>query len=150
MPRKGMQEDEAETYREAAREHMSLARELHEAGRYVMSHYLAGLAVECILRAYLYRLSPIFTGRHDLLVLYREALFDSVVMPEDKDEVKAALTEVTRRWSNSHRYRSEDALRLFLRRAGIGDRGKFVRESSRRIVNAAFIVANQGELHWND
>lgn len=149
MPRKA-KDNEAEIYREAAREHMSLARELHEAGRYVMSHYLAGLAVECILRAYLYRLSPVFSGRHDLLVLYREAQFDSIVTPENKDTVKAALTEVIRRWSNSHRYRSEDALRLFLRRAGIGYKGKFVRESRRQIVNAAFVIADQGELHWND
>ena len=150
MPRKVTQKDEAETYREAAREHISLARELHDAGRYVMSHYLAGLAVEYILRAYLYRTSPVFSGRHDLVVLYREAQFDDIVASENKDAVKAALTEVTRRWSNSHRYRSEDALRLFLRRAGIGRTGKFVRESSRQIVNAAFVIANQGELHWND
>ena len=150
MPRKGKQEDEAETYREAAREHVTVAQDLHEAGRYVMSHYLAGLAVECILRAYLYRLSPVFSGRHDLPVLYRASQLDGVIDPADEDYVNAALVEVSRRWNNSHRYRSEDALRLFLRRAGIGRKGKFVRESSRRIANAALVIVNQGVLHWND
>ena len=150
MPRKVTQEDEAETYREAAREHIDLAQELHDAGRFVMSHYLAGLAVECILRAYLYRLSPVFSGRHDLPVLYRASQIDSFLALEDQDKVAAALIDVSRRWSNSHRYRSEDALRRFLYRAGIGRKGKFVRESSRQIVNAASLVVDQGVLHWND
>ena len=149
MPRKVTQDNEAEVYREAATEHLALARELHDTGRYVMSHYLAGLAAECILRAYQYRLSPVFSGRHDLQTLYRDAKFDDGMMPEQKTNTVAALTEVTRRWSNSHRYRSEDALRLFLRRANIGRTGKFVRESSRRITNAAAVIGEIGVLRWN-
>ncbi len=148
MPRKA-KDNEAEIYREAATEHLALARELHDTGRYVMSHYLAGLAVECILRAYQYRVSPIFSGRHDLQTLYRDAKFDDSMTLEQKNKTVAALTEVTRRWSNSHRYRSEDALRLFLRRANIGRTGKFVRESSRRITNAAAAVVEIGVLRWN-
>lgn len=148
MPRKVRQDDEAETYKEAAWEHISLAQELHDANRYVMSHYLAGLAVECILRAYLYRLSPVFSGRHDLQILYRDAKFDSIVAPEDNERVNTAVIEVTRRWTNSHRYGSEDALRLFLRRARIGRTGKFVRESSRRIVEDAAIIVEIGVKEW--
>ena len=79
MPRKAAEEDYAEIYYEAAKEHKALAQELHEAGRYVMAHYLAGLAVECILRAYHYRLSPVFSGRHNLQTLYWDAQFDDVV-----------------------------------------------------------------------
>ena len=60
-----------------------------------------------------------------------------------------ALLEVTRRWSNSHRYRSEAALRLFLLRANLGRAGKFVRESSRKIVNAAATIVKIGVLQWN-
>ncbi len=148
MPRKA-KDNEAEIYREAATDHVRLARELHDAGRYVMSHYLAGLAVECILRAYQYRVSPVFSGRHDLQTLYRDAKFDNGMTPEQKIDTVAALTDVTRRWSNSHRYRSEDALRLFLRRANIGHTGKFVRESSRRITNAAAVIVETGVLRWN-
>lgn len=149
MPRKVTKDNEAETYRDAATEHIGLARELHNAGRYVMAHYLAGLAVECMLRAYLYRLSPIFTGRHDLQTLYDDAQLDNAVPLEDKQIVGAALTEVTRRWSNSHRFRSEKALRQFLQRAGLGHSGKFVRESSRKIVNAATVIVEIGDLKWS-
>ncbi len=148
MPRKA-KDNEAEIYREAAVEHLALARELHDTGRYVMSHYLAGLAVECILRAYQYRLSPVFSGRHDLQILYSSAGFASIVPQENQEAVGAALSEVSRRWSNSHRYRSEAALRLFLRRANLGGTGKFVRESSRKIVNAATLVVEIGAVKWN-
>jgi len=149
MPRKVTEDDYADIYREAAQEHKTLAIELHAGGRYVMAHYVAGLAVECILRAYQYRLNPIFSGRHDLQTLYRDAQFASVVPPDDEEKVTSALTEVVRRWSNSHRYRSERALRLFLRRANLGHTGKFVRESSRRIVDAAIVIVDQGVLKWN-
>ena len=149
MPRKVAEEDYAETYKEAAQEHKTLAVELHAAGRYVMAHYVAGLAVECILRAYQYRLNPVFSGRHDLQALYRDAQFASIVAPAEEQKVTSALIEVVRRWSNSHRYRSEWALRVFLRRANLGQTGKFVRESSRRIVDAAIVMVDQGVLKWN-
>ena len=149
MPRKVVEENYAEIYKEAAQEHKTLAVELHAAGRYVMAHYVAGLAVECILRAYQYRLSPIFTGRHDLQALYRDAQFAAILAPDDEEKIISALTEIARRWSNSHRYRSERALRLFLRRANLGHTGKFVRESSRRIVDAAIVIVDQGVLKWN-
>ncbi len=148
MPRKVI-DDYAEVYKEAAKEQKALAQEMHEQGRYVMAHYLAGLAVECLLRAYHYCLNPVFSGRHDLQALYRDAQFDAVVSPEDKRKVNAAMTEIVRRWSNCHRYRSEEALRLFLRRANLGRKGKFVRESSRRIVNAAIVIAEIGVLKWS-
>ena len=124
MPRKVTEENYAEIYRDAAQEHIVLAKELHDSGRYVMAHYLAGLAAECMLRAYHYRLNPVFSGRHDLQLLYREAQFDAIVPPDEKEKVNAALTEIARRWSNSHRYRSEEALRLFLRRAIVGQKGQ--------------------------
>ena len=149
MPRKAKSEDEAETYRDAAREHIVAAQEMYLASRFVLAHYLSGLAVECILRAYQYRISPVFSGRHDLRALYNDAQFGSIVAPEDDARVSTAMVEVTRRWSNSHRFRSEAALRLFLRRANLGRTGKFVRESSRKIVNAAAVIVEIGVLQWN-
>ncbi len=150
MPRKATQENEAETYREAAQEHSILATELHDAGHYVMAHYVAGLAVECILRAYRYRIGPVFDARHNLEALYAAADFGAVIAPDQEASVQTALAEVVRRWSNSHRFRSEQSLREYLKKANLGRTGKYVRESSRRIVNAAVVVVDQGELHWND
>ncbi len=150
MPRKATEEDYAEIYRDAAQEHKTLAVELHEAGRYVMAHYVAGLAVECILRAYRYRFDPAFDARHDLKALYAASRFGNTVPPEDEEGISEVFAEVVRRWSNSHRFRSERALHDYLRQAGLGHKGKFVRESSRRIVSAAIRIVEQGVRHWND
>ena len=149
MPRKVKQDNEVEIYKEAAREHVTVAEEMYLTGRYVLAHYLSGLAVECILRAYQYRISSVFSGRHDLRALYNDAQLGTIVPTEDETQVSMALLEVTRRWSNSHRYRSEAALRLFLLRANLGRTGKFVRESSRKIVNAVATIVKIGVLQWN-
>lgn len=149
MPRKA-KDNEAEIYREAAQEHSILATELHDAGHYVMAHYAAGLAVECMFRAYRYRINPVFDARHSLEALYAAADFGAVVPPDQAAAVETALAEVVRRWSNSHRFRSEQSLREYLKKANLGRTGKYVRESSRRIVNAAIVIVDQGELHWND
>ena len=115
-----------------------------------MAHYVAGLAVECLFRAYRYRIDPIFDARHNLQALYAASNFGAVVLRDQEAPVEAALAEVVRRWSSNHRFRSEQALKEYLRQANLGHRGKFVRESSRRIVNAALVIVKQGELHWND
>jgi len=150
MPRKGKQEDIAETYRAVAVEHSALATDLHDSGRYIMAHYLAGLAVECMFRAYRYRIDPVFDARHSLDALYAAADFAAVLSTAEEETVTVALTEVVRRWSSNHRFRSERALRGYLRQTNLGRTGKFVRESSRLIVNAAIVIVDQGELHWKD
>ena len=149
-PRRVNQENIAETYRAAAQEHSALAVDLHDDGHYVMAHYVAGLAVECIFRAYRYRIDPVFDARHNLEALYAAANFGAVIPPDQGPAVEAALAEVVRCWSSNHRFRSELALREYLRQANLGRTGKFVRESSRRIVNAALVIVKQGEIHWND
>lgn len=149
-PRQAQPENYAEMYLAAAQDHAPAALEMHDAGRYVLAHYLAGLAVECVLRAYRYRITPGFSGRHDLEALYEAAQFSDVVPEESRPEIEAALIEVARRWSNSHRYRSECALGDYLRQGGFGRKGKFIKESSRRIVNAALILVNQEVLRWNE
>jgi hypothetical protein len=141
----------AEVYRAAGEEHVTAARELHETRRHVLSHYVAGLAVECLFRAYRFRLDPEFDARHDLRELYRASEFDTIIPDGVKPEVSAALGEVVSRWNNDFRFRSEASLRNYLRKAGLnhGVRGDFVKESSRRIVEAALVIVNLGVSQWN-
>src|ERR1035438_940747 len=95
----------AETYREAAGEMASLARDLHSREQYAVAHYLAGLAVECVLRAYRVRRDPQFDSRHDIIELVKEAKFYDFVPDESQAKVTEAVHTVARRWSNDHRYR---------------------------------------------
>lgn len=141
----------ADVYSVAAQEHITVAVELHEAGRYVLAHYVAGLSVECLFRAYRHRIDPQFDERHDLYELYRAARFDENVPEERRVEIGAALTEVVRRWNNDFRFRSEAALRSYLKQARLDRhiRGNFLKESSRRIVNAAYVLVELGASQWN-
>lgn len=137
-----------ETYTAAAKEHIDLAFHLYEAKRYVMAHYVAGLAVECVLRAHRLRQDPKFDSRHDLIGLSKLAKFFDGVHRDYVEQVYAALSEVATRWSNSHRYRSQKALYAWIRKAGLynGIKGDCLKGSAKRIVDAARVVVTHGVL----
>jgi HEPN domain-containing protein len=141
----------ADTYREAAKEHVVLAQRLHEElGEYGAAHYWAGLAVECMLRAYRVAQEPQFSSRHDLSQLVRDARF-YILMPTDlQEELAAAVGEVAMRWRNDHRFLPSRILERWLYDQGLdprvrGDRLKF---NSRRVVNAALTVVQTGDRRW--
>jgi HEPN domain-containing protein len=140
----------ADTYRRAAGERAAEALALHEAGSHVLAHYVAGLAVECVLRAYRLRLDPHFESRHDLPRLCKEARFYDFLPQGDVERVSAAVTEVALRWSNSHRYRDRRELRHWLAAGGQDRRvrGDVVKYSSRRIVDAATDIVTAEDLRW--
>ena len=69
----------AETYRYAVKENLERAQELFGAEQYFLAHYLAGLAVECHLRAYLRRKTSEFDSRHDLRDLATESGYYQIV-----------------------------------------------------------------------
>lgn len=82
----------AETYREAAKEHVQLARRLHDDWQeYAAAHFWAGLAVECMLRAYRLRHAQEFDSRHDVRNLVREARFYAALPQELQQEASAAI-----------------------------------------------------------
>lgn len=140
----------AETYREAAREHVALALELNDTGRYGAAHYWAGLAVECMLRAYSLRQTPVFDSRHDLSRLIHQARFYLLVPPNRAEETTAKVAVVVQQWSNDHRYRPERMVAKWLRERGFdrrirGDRLKY---SSGLIVEAAAYLVELGEMTW--
>jgi HEPN domain-containing protein len=139
-----------EVYRTAAEEHLTALNELYRSGRYVLAHYVAGLAVECMLMAYRRRQVSTFDERHDLWKLARNARFLNVVPEKSKASITAALGEVVTRWQNPHRFRSEHSLRSYLldRKLHLRIKGDFVKESARRIVNAALELVALGAMQW--
>ncbi len=139
----------AETYAIAAQEHVTVAVELYTWQRHALAHYVGGLAVECMLRAFKSRLDPILDERHDLDRLARRGRFFDGASEQRLPVIAARLGEVVTRWDNGHRYRSETALRKFLtsRRLFAG-KGDLLTNSSRRIVNAAVEVVTYGVEQW--
>src|SRR5947209_12246097 len=77
----------ADHYFRASVERMSQAHHLYRKGKgsYALAMYAAGLAVECLLRAYLVKRKREFESRHDLLLLFKE----SGILDADPDKLKA-------------------------------------------------------------
>jgi hypothetical protein len=144
------QKAQAAVYRDAAVEHVTVARELYDADRLLLANYVSGLAVECILRAYRLRIDPAFDARHDVLELYKLAQFADVVPEKDTESISAALGDVIALWGNDHRFLTTAVLRKrwTQRQLYRGIHGDFVKELVRRLVNAANRIVTIGVARW--
>jgi hypothetical protein len=139
-----------ETYREAAYEHIKVCIQLHGEGKFLLSHYVAGLAVECTLRAYQFRKNTQFDGRHNIQKLYLGSGFDRMIPKARKSAIIQAIVEVDSRWSNSYRFLSTAELRrrLLELKLNRGISGDLLEGSSRRLLDSAFELVQLGELKW--
>jgi len=143
-----------EAYLRCAEERVLDAQCLHEAGRYGAAHYVAGVAVECVLRAYWGRRKPgRFYAGHALRRLCNEARFLDYLPNTDETQVtvRAALGVVESRWLNSHRFRDEVGLRRWLQESGLDPRvskAKALRVSSEQIVETAVEIIVYGRQSW--
>jgi HEPN domain-containing protein len=140
----------AETYRSAAVEHLASAQWLHEHQRYYLSHYLSGLAVECILRAYLRRITREFDARHDIEELASQARFFDLVPYDLHARFGAAFLTINLRWRSSQRYMSDRELWSYLSsiRADFGRRGDRRKLNSRTMLNLAYEIVRLGDRKW--
>lgn len=137
-------------YRTASQEHATAALLLFEHRQYVLAHYVAGLGVECIIRAYRTKLAAPFDERHDLYELARAARFFDLFPSARVRALSAAFGTVAAQWVNTHRFRSESALRKFLteRKLYMGVKGDLLHARTRLIVNAAFELVTMGVTQW--
>jgi hypothetical protein len=138
-----------EVYVVAAEEHATAALHLFHARQFVLGHYVAGLAVECIVRAYRVKRSAQFDERHDLHELARGARFFDLFPPDRVELLTSAFGVVTAQWVNAHRFRSEASLRKYLteRRLFAGEMD-LLHARTRLIVNAAFNLVTLGVSRW--
>lgn len=142
----------AESYFHAAQDHVEDASILWGRGRFVLAHYVAGLAVECMFRAYAVRHLTAFDARHDLRQWFEAARFDEVVAKKRLVSIEAAYSTVATQWNSTQRYYSIEILRAYFRDAQInrGIKGDAVKELSRRIVEAALEIVTEGVLRWKN
>ena len=142
----------AQSYLAAAQEHLSASRRLHEGSLFFLSHCIAGLAVECILRAYVRQADDTFTGRHDLSQLAAQGDFSSLARGEKRIECDAKLNEINLRWRSNQRYMTESQLLSYLNNTRLdwrvrGDRMKY---NSKRMYNLAEDIVGLGVLKWKN
>ena len=141
----------AETYRFAAREHLERAFRLHENEDYFLAHFVAGLAVECHLRAYMRTQSNEFNARHDLRELAKEADFYGIVPRHREEEFHADFVMLNLRWRSNHRYYSRRQFLDYMTeiKAEFRESGDRWKNISRRLLGLAEKIIEQGEAKWN-
>lgn len=142
----------AQSYLAVAQEHLSVSRRLHEASLFFLAHYIAGLAVECILRAHARQADDTFTGRHDLSHLASQSSFFGLAHSERQIEHDANLSEINLRWRSNQRYMTEAQLLSYLNNTRLdwrvrGDRMKY---NSKRMYNLAEDIVGLGVLKWKN
>ncbi len=159
-------EKNAEDYRLAALERIEQAQANYDRGAFALAMYVAGVAVECMLRAYIIRRKgrgQLETG-HNISLLLSESGLKAVAL-EDKQEQGASSaviagynrefvdrsTTVSVSWSNDYRYASEARLRTHLRKIGLVQKvkGDILKANANRFIQAASWIVQEGERLWN-
>ncbi len=141
---------EAKDYVEVALERLNEANLLYEKSRYALALYVAGVAVESLLRAYIVRSDPKFEAAHDLFLLLSASNLRSLVAPAESQQVFTAITALFRRWRNDLRYTSNARLRRLLKKSKLdrGRRGDFLKENCRTAIVAATLTLKIGVAKW--
>lgn len=148
-------------YMRSCRERLEVARRLYEGTEnwedpedrdscHLLSAYLSGVAVECMLRAFVGLRTNEFDSRHDLKELARDSGYVGMFPRKNSEIYASELTDLWRRWKNSHRYYSKQKLLAEFRKSGIdpeikGNRLKF---NAKRCYEAAERLIGLGEERW--
>jgi hypothetical protein len=154
-------------YYEASLERIQQARDYYDRGQnpdlttnpHPLAFYHCGVAVECMLRAFITLQNKEFDGRHDLMLLLNESgLLDIDRVPglEDvslkrlKAEFGGAVQSVNRLWNNSLRYASVSRIRSYLHEMGFdrGIKGDALKENLRRLLESSTRIIDRGVMVW--
>ena len=152
----------AEHYFQAARDRIKQAQALYLQGTgYALTMYDAGVAVECMLRAFKLRHDATYDERHDLERLFRASgmLRLSQIASAGRGAgdqgtlsggLRQAVNAVAVLWSNDYRYASEDRLRAHLRNLQLhrGIKGNVLKANALRLLKAAQRIVAEGEQLW--
>jgi HEPN domain-containing protein len=155
----------ADHYFRASVERMSQAQHLYREGEgnYALAMYAAGLAVECLLRAYMVKRKREFESRHNLLLLFKE----SGILEVNQDKLKAkgltdeqiqshqkslwsSVNDVVILWQNNYRFASEARLLAHLKKMKLyqGTKGDLLKAKAYDLLKAAQRFIDQGVIQW--
>ncbi len=80
----------------------------------IFAVYCGGLAIECMLRAFITKHTDQFDGRHNLMSLFFESRITEKLSIKEKERVNILLQEASQYWRNSLRYDSISSLKRTL------------------------------------
>jgi hypothetical protein len=155
----------ADHYFRASVERMNQAHRLYREGEgyYALAMYTAGLAVECLLRAYMVKRKREFESRHDLLLLFKESgilgvnpdrlktkdLTEEQIQSHQKT-LKVAVNDVVILWRNNYRFASEARLLAYLKQKKLyrGTTGNLLKAKASDLLKADQRFIDKGVFQW--
>jgi hypothetical protein len=130
-----------------------------EQDRIIFTVYSAGVAIECMLRAYILKYNPMFDSKHDLENLLIDSklttLFDEGNKKEQKEReaIIVAIKQAKKVWNNNLRYYSEKRLkRQFgheMANTKHKDINKYFFYKCSELFNATHLITEIGIAKWN-
>jgi hypothetical protein len=155
-----------EHYFQAGQERMRQARMLYDEGNsYALSMYIAGVAVESLLRTFKLLRDATFDEKHDLNRLFKASgildvdtsalqshgLSEAEAVSYER-EIKAAIAEVYRLWRNELRFTSEDRMLAHLKACqldrGAKRKGGALKANALALLKAAQLIHDRGVVQW--
>ena len=148
-----------EHYYRAALERMRQAQILYRQDScFTLAMYVAGVAIECLLRAFKGRRDPSFDEKHDLLRLFkasgilRKSTGESYDLADPTPRLLLKwINEIVVLWSNDYRFASEERLRSHLRKNVAFRRitkGDLLKASARQLIEACQKFMDRGVFLW--
>jgi HEPN domain-containing protein len=141
---------EADDYVYVAQERLTDANLLYERERYSFALYAAGVAVESVLRAHIFRRESKLETAHNLELLLNASNLRFLITRAERQQIFTAIDELYRRWRNDLRYTSKGRLQRRLKRQKLdrGIRGDFLKENCRIAIESAAIILKIGVAKW--
>jgi hypothetical protein len=140
-----------DSYRLAALNRLGAADSLRRAGNYSLGMYVAGVAAECMLRAWHHPDLP-FDERHDVVRLFGACDLDRLG-DSARRRLRTPLQTIHVLWLNGYRYAHDEQVRSHLHELGL-DRDVHRRADSLKVkcnelYDACAEVVTVGVARWN-
>lgn len=137
-------------YRQGALSRLEDAQALEERRRWVGAVYLAGRAVESILRGLLAAKSKEQQIGHDLRFLVKRVRRAGMLSASEEAILSDSLNEVAVVWHNNLRFAGTQKFlrRLKLAKRDRGIKGDAVEYNARRVIQASEMIVARGDLAW--
>ncbi len=138
-------------YYEAAMERMAQAGQLHRSKQYSIAMYVAGVAVECMLRAF-HPINRGFDERHNI-----ESMFNACDLDKLGDRasvrMRAPIQTVHLLWQNRYRFFSESRLRAHIQaikqdKRGVFQGADFLKVRCQELHDASNTIITVGVERW--
>lgn len=122
------------------------------ANSVIFSLYCAGVAIECMLRAYLLKETTEFDAKHNLEKLYEQSKIAKLLEANEKEIISAAVKNANKLWNNNLRYTSDKRMKRLIAheivRTNFKDIGKYLNKYYSDIFEATEILIKTGQAKW--